>query len=177
MRPSELGWVSLLVWMWLLGAAGASARAECPDLAAVQGAAERYAGLASTPSWRGRSRWSAVVPTLILRIHDDVSWDEGSGASRAAVGPVERDQGFDVRMSWRLDRLVFDPDEPRLYAAEQRVRLARITLRQQVASAYYRWRRAWPLRGASADAALVADETLAAVDAFTGGWLARHLCE
>ncbi|MBK9033970.1 MAG: hypothetical protein IPL61_22335 [Myxococcales bacterium] len=167
--------MSLLMWTWLLGAAAASARAECPKLAAVQSAAERYAGLASTPGWRGRARWSAVVPTLIVRIHDDVAWDEATGASRS--GPVKRDQGFDVRMSWRLDRLVFDPDEPRLYAAEQRARLARITLRQQVASAYYRWRRAWPLRGNSADAALVADETLAAVDAFTGGWLGRNLCE
>jgi hypothetical protein len=88
---------------------------------------------------------------------------------------VERQQAFDVRLTWRLERLVFSPDEPRLFESERRARRDRIALRQEVATAYYRWRRVAAQAGTD-DGALAAAEAFAQVDAFTGGWLAKVGC-
>ena len=81
--------------------------ADCPSLDVIQRRAEAFAGLDHAPRWGARARWSAVVPVISARATTDTSWEEGSAASRAAVGPVERQQAFDVRLTWRLERLVF----------------------------------------------------------------------
>lgn len=152
------------------------AAADCPALDVIQRRAEAFAGLDGTPRWRTRSRWAAVVPVISARATTDVGWEEAS-VSRSAVGPIDREQGFDVRMTWRLERLVFDPDEPRLFDAERRARRDRIALRQEVAAAYFRWQRAALLEATSPDGALAVTEAFALLDAFTGGWLARRKCE
>jgi hypothetical protein len=111
--------VAMLV-LWLMGGVGvgpADASADCPALVAIQRRAEAFAGLDGTPRWRARSRWAAVVPIISARATTDTGWEEGNAVSRSAIGPVEREQGIDVRLTWRLERLVFDPDEPRLYEA------------------------------------------------------------
>lgn len=149
------------------------ASADCPSLDAIQRRAEAFAGLDGAPRWRARSRWSAVVPVISARLTSDTGWEEGSAASRAAVGPIDRQQGIDVRLTWRLERLVFDPGEPRLYDAERRARRDRVALRQDVATAYFRWRKAI---AASEPDDLAAAEALAQLDAFTGGWLGRSGC-
>ncbi len=151
------------------------AAADCPSLDAIQRRAEAFAGLDGAPTWRARSRWSAVVPVISARATTDTGWEEGGPASRATVGPVERQQAFDVRLTWRLERLVFSPDEPRLFESERRARRDRIALRQEVATAYYRWRRVAAQAGTD-DGALAAAEAFAQVDAFTGGWLAKVGC-
>jgi|JI10StandDraft_1071094.scaffolds.fasta_scaffold06046_9 hypothetical protein len=164
------------VWLVLVVVVVPSmAVADCPSLDAIQRRAEAFAGLDHAPRWGARARWSAVVPVISARATTDTSWEEGSAASRAAVGPVERQQAFDVRLTWRLERLVFNPDEPRLFESERRARRDRIALRQEVATAYYRWRRVAAQAG-TADGALAAAEAFAQVDAFTGGWLARGDC-
>ncbi len=160
----------------LLGVVGPSiATAECPSLAAIQRQAEAFAGLDGPPRWRARARWAAVVPVISAGATTDTGGEVGGAASRAAVGPVERQQSFDVRLTWRLERLVFSPDEPRLFESERRARRDRIALRQEVAAAYYRWRRVVELGTAAGD--LAAAESLALVDAFTGGWLAKAGCQ
>lgn len=162
-----------LGWGMYVGAslvvAVATAAAECPELPAIQREAERFAGLADPPAWRGRARWSALMPVVALRARDSTGWSEQS----AGAAEVDRDQALELRLSWRLDRLVFDPSEPRLAENERRARRARISLRREVAAAYFRWRRA--LADEGADAFAVA-EAQAQLDAFTGGWLARQPC-
>jgi hypothetical protein len=147
----------------------ATAAADCPDLPAIQRAAERFAGVDAPPSWRGRARWSALVPIMTMRARDATAWSEVPRGG--VIEEVDRDQSLEVRLTWRLDRLVFDPAEPRLAESERRVRRARIELRQEVAAAYFRWRRALDDGEPIATA-----ETHAHLDAFTGGWLARQPC-
>lgn len=167
----------MLTWMkgMSVGAvmlvAMATAAADCPELPAIQRAAERFAGVEDPPSWRGRARWSAVVPIMTMRGRDATAWSEATGGR--VVEEVDRDQSLEVRLTWRLDRLVFDPAEPRLAESERRVRRARIALRQEVTAAYFRWRRALADDGGEPTAVA---EAYAHLDAFTGGWLARQPC-
>jgi hypothetical protein len=129
------------------------------------------------PAWRTRSRWSAALPILSVHGSRDVNWQEGSSSSHSSVGAIDRAQGVDVRLTWRLDRLLFDPDEPRLFDAEQKARKARVTLDQEVARSYFLWRKAVAARPAGADLTFAEGETFAQVDAFTGGWLTRTHCQ
>jgi hypothetical protein len=92
------------------------------------------------------------------------------------VDELDRAQSIEVRLTWRLDRLVFRDDEPRIASEHLAQRRARTTLRQEVAAAYFRWRRAELQRGAGDDAELDADAAFAEVDALTLGWL-REACE
>lgn len=165
--------VSVIVVVGVVAGASA-ARAECPSLPRIQGAAERAAGLDVVESLRGRARLASLLPSVSLRGSQRRGWSE-LPAGRA-VGDVDRGQTVEVRLSWRLDQLVFRDDEPRLRADEQAQRRARIALRQEVAQAYFRWRQAERDRASGPDADLLADAAFAQVDALTAGWL-RDACQ
>ncbi len=162
-------WLGCLIGLAVLSSAD-PVRADCPSLDAILRRAESYAGLDTSPRWQARSRWAALVPVVVARGTTDLAWDESRPGGRVATDPVEHQQGFDLRLSWRLERLVFDPDQPRLAEAERRARRERIGLRQEVSTAYYRWLRA--RSSTAADAGLAAGEAMAQLDAYTGGWLA-----
>ncbi len=150
----------------------------CPGvrLKAIQGAAVRNLGLDERPRWRARSRWAAVLPVVTVRADRGMGWEDG-----AAPTAVDHDQGAEVRLTWRLDRLIYDPAEPRLYDDERAARRARIALDQEVTQRYFQWRRAaadaedaddgGDDRGERLDEA----ETFAQLDALTGGWLASQI--
>lgn len=153
-------------------------RCSTARLRAIQDAAARHLGVDEKPRWRGRSRWSAALPAVSVRAARRLGWEEVD-TPRTAPIPVDHDVGVEVRLSWRLERLVHDPDAPRLLEAERAARRARVALDQEVTQLYFRWRRA--ARAAAAaeageDAALDEAENFAQLDALTGGWLAAERC-
>lgn len=163
--------IALAVGIGMLGPPLASAeRCPPPRLRAIQDAAARNLGLTERPRWRARARWSALLPAVTVRADRGIDWREG-GAARVDPVEVDHDLGAGVRLTWRLDQLVYDRDEPRLLAAERAARRARVTLDQEVTQLYFRWRRA-AIRddGPALDEA----ETFATLDAVTGGWLAEQ---
>jgi hypothetical protein len=110
-------------------------------LRAIQEAAARHLGLDERPRWRGRSRWAALLPQVTVRADAGLGWAEGGETPVTSI-EVDHDRGAGVRMTWRLDRLLYNPDEPRLLDAERRARRARVVSDQEVTRLYFRWRRA-----------------------------------
>lgn len=173
------GAVALAVAIGLGAAPPARAAADrCPvaRLKAIQDAAAGNLGLIERPRWRARSRWANLLPVLMVRADSNMDWEDG-GATRASPVAVERDQGAEIRLTWRLDRLLYDPNEPRLFDAERGARRARVALDQEVTRAYFQWRRAVADAddpddgGDAAGEQLDEAEAFAQLDALTGGWL------
>lgn len=130
-----------------------------------------------------RARWSALLPEARLRAvrfedarlatdtgTDSTRWRDSAGAN----------VGFEGRLTWRLDRVLYADDEP----AFERIKLERHDARARIASrtleALFHWQRAWidlrslpPLSKGTreeVDAALRVLEAEAALDVLTGGW-------
>jgi hypothetical protein len=158
----------------------ARAVASAPALPAIVAAAQRAAGLAHdpVPSWRTRSRWSALVPSLSARIGNSQSWREVTDPT------VSRAISYDVRASWRLDRLVYDPSAPRFTAFDIQRRRERRRIAASVTHEYFAWlsARAAQLGAATnpdrnagtasgtARALIQAQRARAELDALTDGW-------
>lgn len=150
-------------------------------------AAWRAAGIgpddARLESIVSRARWSAILPEARLRAvrfedarlatdtgTDSTRWRDSAGAN----------VGFEGRLTWRLDRLLYADDEP----AFERMKLERHDARARIASrtleALFHWQRAWidlrslgPMAKGTreeVDAALRVLEAEAALDVLTGGW-------
>jgi hypothetical protein len=119
------------------------------------------------------------MPIVTVRADRDLGWEEGGSPSAAPVA-VDHDLHAEVRLSWRLDRLIYDPGEPRLFEAERAARRARVALDQEVTQLYFRWRRAAADAedtedgGDDGDEQLDEAETFAQLDALTGGWLGKQ---
>lgn len=130
-----------------------------------------------------RARWSAVLPEArvrAVRFEDArLSTDTGTDSARWRDS-AGANVGFEGRLTWRLDRLLYSDDEP----AFERMKLERRDARARIASraleALFHWQRAWidlrslpPLsRGTrdEVDAALRVLEAEAALDVLTAGW-------
>ena len=166
----------------LAGPAGAQPCADVPSVRDVRTQARRHAGLDEIPRWRGRARAAALLPWLTLRAARGLDWDDGP-AARATVPEVNHDVVYEARMTWRLDRLIYEPAEPRLLDGERTARRARATLDEDVTKLYFRWRRAEQAVAARIAAGepaeprltLDAEEALALLDARTGGWLGERV--
>ncbi len=159
-----------------------------PGLRELRGAARKHAGLLEIPRWRGRARTAALLPYLSLRAARALDWDD-TALTRASAPEVDHQVVLEARMTWRLDRLLYEPAEPRLHGVEHAAVKARAALDAEVTTLYFRWRRARleldrAARAADADddaaeprLALDVEEALAQLDARTGGWLtARTEC-
>ena len=145
-----------------------------PTLAELRAAAIAHAGLATTPALRRRARLAGLVPDVSVRVARGWSWDDPWTGARAADDAIARRDTVDVRLTWRLDRLIFDPIEPAVAVGDRNAARARIELEDEVVSRYFRWRRA-ELDAAEGDGVrerLTADEAFAALDGLTGGGLA-----
>lgn len=151
------------------------------------GAAWRAAGIgpddARLESITSRARWSAALPEARLRAvrFEDarLSTDTGTDSARWRDS-AGANVGFEGRLTWRLDRLLYADDEP----AFERMKLERHDARARIASrtleALFHWQRAWiDLRSVppmskgtreEVDAALRVLEAEAALDVLTGGW-------
>jgi hypothetical protein len=150
-------------------------------------AAWRNAGLgaddAALDAIASRARWSALLPEARLRAvrfeDERLSADTGTDTARWRDS-AGANVGFEARVTWRLDRVLYADDEPAL----ELMKLERHDARSRVASraleALFHWQRAWiDLRSMGAaqrgtreeiDAALRVLEAEAALDVLTGGW-------
>lgn len=148
-----------------------------PALADVIAAAQRTAGIdrASDPvaSWRARSRWSAIIPTVSVRAGNTASWREVDDPTLLAVS---HGAAFDIRASWRLDELLYDPNELRFAGFELATRRERRKVATITAHVYFAWvRAASRAADAAADPRIVlrAAELAAQLDALTDGWFSE----
>ncbi len=150
-------------------------------------AAWRTAGLgpddARLDAITSRARWSALLPEArvrAVRFEDArLSTDTGTDSARWRDS-AGANVGFEGRLTWRLDRLLYADDEP----AFERMKLERHDARSRIAArtleALFHWQRAWidlrsvppASRGTrdEVDAALRVFEAEAALDVLTGGW-------
>lgn len=136
-----------------------------------------HAGLAAPPPSPRRARLAGLLPDVTLRASRGTAWDDPWLGPRPADDTIARRDAVEVRLTWRLDRLAYDPAEPTVAAGERSAARARLELEDEVTARYFRWRRA---ELDAADLAgpreqLAADEAFAALDGLTGGWLAAHL--
>lgn len=119
--------------------------------------------------WRRRARLAGLLPWVTLRGARALDWHD----ERYAVVPEEVGNRvvFEARLSWRLDRLLYEPAEPRLAALERETARARAALEEEVTLLYFRWRRAELEATEAPERQLDADEAWALLDVRTGGRL------
>jgi hypothetical protein len=141
----------------------------------IVAAAYRAAGLGDRPmtGWRVRSRLVGLVPQLSIHVGQGQSW-------RAVEDPIPGyREGWDVRATWHIDRLLFDPNEMRIATIDvdrrrERRRVAAVAIR-----AYFRWLVAdEAARRAGSDAPrwmTRRDQRLAELDVLTDGWAGSAL--
>lgn len=143
----------------------AAAAVATPPIGEVLAAAYAAAGLDQDPTvgWSRRARLAGLVPLVAVRAGRNTKWEE-----------LEPDVGYgvtyEVRATWRLDRLVFDGRE--LQAATQQAarRRERSQLVGRVVGLYFAYRRA-----VAAGRTLRAEETAVELDALTGGYFVGAL--
>jgi hypothetical protein len=144
-----------------------------PPVNDVVAAAYRAAGIADDPTrgWRRRSRWSALIPLLGARVGQNQSWREIDDPT------ISHGVGVDVRATWHLDHLLFDPNEPRIATLD----VARRRERRRVASLaihlYFDWVTARAAADGDVRAELDAQEKLAELDAVTAGWFSQAVAK
>jgi hypothetical protein len=133
-----------------------------------------------------RSRASALLPETRLRAMR--LWDDASHATTLATtddtsyyDAIGANLVLELRLTWRLDRLLYAGDEPTL----ERVRLERQDARARVATrtleALFAWQRAAVAEAGAvagspekAEAELRAAEAEATLDVLTGGWFSSQ---
>jgi len=134
-----------------------------------------------------RARLSALLPETRLRAvrfedarlsldtsTDTSRWRDSAGANL----------GFEARLTWRFDRLLYADDEPSLERIRIEHRDARTRIAGKVIDALVHWQRAmleWRAVASGqvgtrdeAEAALRAVEAEAVLDVLTGGWFGLH---
>lgn len=147
------------------------------DLAELRAHALEHVGLAPAATMARRARLSGLVPTVTVRGARGWSWDDPWNGPRDPDDAIARRDTFDLRLTWDLDRVVFDSVEPAIATGERSAARARLEIEDEVTVRYYRWRRA-ELDADDVDGPrerLAADEAFASLDALTGGWLSAHV--
>jgi hypothetical protein len=149
----------------------AVAPCDCPlrvpiSASEVAAVAVRVAGLDHdpTPSWNKRARLAGLVPTVSARVGRNLTWKE---VDDPTLGYTNM---FDIRASWSLERLMFDPNEIRIAAMDVSRRRERRRVEMLAIHTYYAW--LGTARGTS-----VASELEADLDAITDGWFSETLAK
>lgn len=147
------------------------ARTFAPPVASVVAAAHRAAGLRDDPtaSWRRRSRLSALLPSVSVRAGQNHAWLD-------VIDPtIRRGVALDVRASWRIDRLLFDPNEPRIAMLDVARRRDKRRVAMEAIHVYFDWLAASAAAERDDRAAVDAAEKAAELDALTAGWFSQTL--
>jgi hypothetical protein len=130
-----------------------------------------------------RARWSALLPETRLRAirYDDARLSASSTTDTTRLyDSTGANIGFEARVTWHFDRLLFADDEPSF----ERMRLERHDARARIAGrvleALFQWQRATlearalpaQLRGTREDveSAIKVSEAEAVLDVLTNGW-------
>lgn len=177
MAAAACALAAAMTMMSTVSATRAAAEPCAIDLRELRAHALEHAGLASAPALRRRARLAGLVPDLAVRAGRGWAWDDPWNGVRASDDAITRRETGDVRLTWHLDRLVFDPVEISVLGAERTTARARLELEDEVTARYFRWRRAELDAAASQGAReqLAAEEAFEALDAITGGWFADHV--
>jgi hypothetical protein len=155
-----------------------------PSVEELQRAAVRLAGLEPqrARSLGRRVRLAALAPQVRVRVGQGLNalqtTTDSDGATKIVVGDRSA-WTWEVAATWSLDRLVFNPEEPRLLREAQRAAARREGLVADVAHLYYARKRLMralgrgrPPDGMEPDEARLAlDELTATLDGLTGGAL------
>lgn len=160
-----------------------------PSLRELERAALRRADadVAGADGWMDATNWSAVLPVVKLTAEHDLERDES--LDRYQDDPdrwgadTDRAYGIDISLQWKLDELVFNPDELKVYDALADRALRRESLLSVLVGYYYERRRLQletmlvppaDVREAL-DRRMRINELTAAIDALTGGRLSSKL--
>lgn len=137
----------------------------------VVAAAYRAAGLDGDPAhgWRVRTRIAALIPWISIHAGRDATWYDVDDPT------LDYTDVYDVRATWHLDRLVFDPNEMRIEAMSIGRRHDRRLVAAAAIHSYYEWLELAAAAGTSARWATRADEVKAELDAMTDGWFSKTL--
>jgi hypothetical protein len=146
------------------GATGGPGLRRAPAIADVLEAAYDAAGLNHDPtrSWARRARVAGLIPWVTVKTGWDQSWHDDE------PGDVGRSRTFEVRATWRLDRLLFEGRELQMSSIDTARRRERRRLASRVIRAYFVWRKVAPRGGLAAEAAT------AELDALTDGWFSER---
>ena len=151
--------------------ARAAAPCPCPHvlplaLAEVAAAAVRAAGLDHDPtrSWTARARLAGLVPMFSARYGRNLTWKD---VDDPTLGYTNM---YDLRATWRLDRLLFDPNEVRIAAIDVSRRREKRRVEMLAVHSYLSWLR---LPRASDKAVVLAAD----LDAITDGWFSQALAK
>ena len=143
---------------------------EAPPIATVIAAGYAAAGLDRDPShnWNVRARLGGLVPQVTVADGIDSTWHD--------IDPnIGRRQIFEVRATWRLDRLLFDTNELHVATIEASRRREKRRVANLVIRAYFTWRRAVAATRQDARWGSHVDEAIADLDALTDGWFSAEL--
>jgi hypothetical protein len=151
----------------------ARAVANAPSLHEVVQAAERAAGLSDDPTagWRRRSRLAALVPWITVRAGNSDSWRD------VADPTVSHAAALGGALAWRLDRLVYDPNEPRFATYDLARRRERRRIAYATSAAYFAWIEAVAAGDSDPRGTLVLMEAVANLDAMTDAWFSHTLAK
>jgi hypothetical protein len=144
-----------------------------PPVRDVVAAAYRTAGVGDDPiaSWRRRSRWSALIPLVSARAGQNQAWRDVEDPT------ISHGVGLDVRAAWHLERLLYDPNEPRIAMLDVARRRERRRVAALAIHLYFDWVAARVAANADVRAELEAQEKLAELDALTAGWFSEALAK
>jgi len=132
----------------------------------VTAAAVRAAGLDQDPTggWNKRARLAGLVPMFSARVGRNLTWKE---VDDPTLGYTNM---YDVRGTWHLERLLFDPNEIRIAAIDVSRRREKRRVEMLAAHTYLAWAK---VPRASERAELLAAD----LDALTDGWFSRALAK
>ncbi len=141
-----------------------------PPIGEVLGAAYAVAGFDRdpTPSWSRRARVAGLVPWVTVRTGWDTNWKDENPE-------VGRGRTFEVRATWRLDRLLFDGRELQIASVSTARQRDRGRLASRVIRMYFLWRRTAAAAIRNSRWQSRADEAAAELDALTDGWFSERL--
>jgi hypothetical protein len=143
-----------------------------PPIAEVLDAAYDAAGLDRDPtkSWIRRARVAGLIPWVSVKTGWDQSWHDDE------PGDVGRSRTFEVRATWRLDRLLFDGRELQMSSIDMARRRERRKLASRVIRAYFIWRKVMAVAAnGSGRGGLAVEAATAELDAVTDGWFSERM--
>ncbi len=141
-----------------------------PPIREVVAAAYAASGLDRDPArgWTHRARVAGLIPWVTLRAAQDTTWQDHDP-------DIGHQTTYEVRATWRLDRLLFDGRELEVASIEASRRRERRRLASRVIRTYFTWLRARAAAVHHVRWASHADESAAELDALTDGWFTGAL--